>query len=110
MATEKAKSCPECGTINKLTAKVCIQCGHRFQTQFNAPAQQSSPRSKPTTKPQEEHPDSTSAISPPVDPLEGSPAPDVSSEDLDELREESPEHSDAYERLKRSLRRKDRKP
>ena len=33
----RAKRCPNCATICKLDAKVCINCGHRFQTDFSQP-------------------------------------------------------------------------
>jgi hypothetical protein len=99
MQTERKKSCPKCGTINNLEAKVCIQCGHRFRTPFRQP-----------NMPQATRNDKTDMVAPLDDPLEGSPAPDLSSEELDELRDGVPNHDDPYDRLKRSLQRKDRKP
>jgi hypothetical protein len=34
-AVKRAKRCPNCATICKLDAKVCPNCGHRFQTDFS---------------------------------------------------------------------------
>ncbi len=33
------KACPQCQTPAQLNASHCSQCGHMFQTQFNAPYQ-----------------------------------------------------------------------
>jgi len=124
-ATEK--SCPQCGTINKLSAKVCIQCGYHFQGQ-SAQDSESSPSLEigelpisqnpepPLSLPQQFEFPPTPAL-PPVskqpasnlNKLEGEVAPDLGSEELDELREESSENDLPYERLQRSLQRKQRK-
>jgi hypothetical protein len=129
-ASRKKKGCPDCGTINNIAAKVCIQCGHRFRTRFkqDAPAHApntSEPRISPNLEPPLVLPEkftsppivppqgvtnNFSSTVPTVNNPEGEPAPDIGSEELDTLREQSPENTDPYERLKLSLQRKHRKP
>ena len=126
--SEIEKSCPACGTVNKLAAKVCIQCGHRFSTRFeqNKASEPSAKISEPPvaqnpqpalTLPQAfelpSTPDLPSVSAPNIltgNSLEGEPAPDISSDELNRLREQSAENIPPYERLQRSLQRKQQKP
>ncbi len=123
---EVEKTCPHCGTINALRAKVCIQCGHRFRTQFaqTQPHGLPDPDSAVAEPPITQHPDAPLILpeefvgtARPVLPLtdnntttdevpQDEPAPAMSSDELDRLREQLDEHITPYERLQRSLRHK----
>src|SRR5262249_45253376 len=120
------KWCPQCGTVNKLVANVCIQCGHRFRTQLEGQGSgqsEATPHTEIVEPPITQNAESPLVLPPEITPpaetilppsrapnLEGEPAPDLSSDQLDSLREQSSDNADPYERLKRSLQRKRRKP
>lgn len=50
MKSAGQKWCPKCGTVNKLEAKVCIQCGRRFRTRFDTPSAPPLPPEPPITQ------------------------------------------------------------
>lgn len=111
------KWCSECGTPNHRRAKVCTHCGHRFRRQqqegavlpqiAEAPIVQTpdAPLILPeefSQTPQLDSADGQVGQSRPAN-LDGEPAPTISGDALDILREDSLDNLDAYERLKRSL-------
>jgi DNA-directed RNA polymerase subunit RPC12/RpoP len=102
--TASAKWCPKCGTERKPGAKVCSNCGYRFDTKKTPTApivQMPQPAITPTPTP-------TPPVKLPPD-LKGEPAPFMSNEELNKLRDADaePYHSNVFVRLLQQMTKKD---
>ena len=101
-ATAEAKWCPKCGTKRKPGAKVCSQCGYHFEL------------GKPGTAPIVQMPQP--AINPKPTPpppvklppdLKGEPAPFLTNEQLNQLRQGTAYHSNVFVRMLYQMTKKD---
>jgi DNA-directed RNA polymerase subunit RPC12/RpoP len=100
--TASAKWCPKCGTERKPGAKVCSNCGYRFESGKTPTApivQMPQPAITPTPTP-------TPPVKLPPD-LKGEPAPFMSNEELNKLRQAEPYHSNVFVRLLQQVTKKD---
>jgi DNA-directed RNA polymerase subunit RPC12/RpoP len=100
--TTTAKWCPKCGTKRKPGAKVCTNCGYRFESQ------------KPSAEPIVQMPQPAITPKPPTTPpvelppdLKGEPAPYISDEQLNRLRQGTAYHSNVFVRLLYQMSKKD---
>jgi len=73
----RAKTCPDCGTVNELDAKFCPMCGHRFSTDFSkAPATTPAKPAAPGEPPFVQMPSTgTVLVNPPPPPIILPPLP-----------------------------------
>ncbi|MBA3873902.1 MAG: zinc ribbon domain-containing protein [Anaerolineae bacterium] len=100
--TTSAKWCPKCGTQRKPGAKVCSNCGYHFETGKTATAPiVQMPQPAITTKPTP-----TPPVKLPPD-LKGEPAPFISNEQLNQLREGTTYHSNVFVRMLYQMTKKD---
>ncbi len=100
--TKGVKWCPQCGKKRNLQAKVCNRCGYHFEklktgtaplVQMPQPAIQAKPKPPAPVK------------LPPD--LKGEPAPYISSDEFDRLREGGVYHSNVFVRLLYQMSKKD---
>ena len=121
--SQRQKWCPQCGAPRKAGAKVCNQCGYRFKAEpVEPPLVQSNDlgvpiKVKPPEPPVKVTPRVTpTASEPPAQPaspkptdLSGEPAPYLSPEELERLRQMGTDRRDVFVRLFKSLRETKRK-
>ncbi len=97
-----AKWCPKCGAKRKPAAKVCTQCGYHFEVvKPSVPPIVQMPQPAMTPKP---------APPPPVKlppDLKGEPAPFITNEQLNQLRQGTAYHSNVFVRMLYQMTKKD---
>ena len=100
--TTAPKWCPKCGHKRKIGAKVCTQCGHHFDS------------GKPATAPIVQMPQPAIDLKPTPPPpvklppdLKGEPAPYLTNEQLNQLRQGTQYHSNVFVRLLYQMTKKD---
>ena len=97
-----AKWCPECGHKRNPGAKVCSNCGYHFDNRkSNTAAITQMPQPAVTPQPAPPQP-----IKLPPD-LKGEPAPYISNDQLDQLRQGGAYHSNVFVRLLYQMTKKD---
>lgn len=97
-----AKWCPRCGHKRKPEAKVCSNCGYHFEThKANTAAIVQTPPPATNPKPAPQQP-----VKLPPD-LKGEPAPFLSDDQLNRLRQDGPYHSNVFVRLLNQMTKKD---
>ncbi|MBI1279271.1 MAG: zinc-ribbon domain-containing protein [Anaerolineaceae bacterium] len=104
VSSTKAKWCPKCGSKRRPNAKVCSQCGYRFEVDKaspTAPPIVQMPQPAITQKPAQPPP-----VKLPPD-LKGEPAPYITDEELNKLRQGTSYHSNVFVRMLYQMTKKD---
>ncbi len=95
------KWCPQCGAQRREGAKVCSYCGYRFkELKVEPPVVQSSTLADPVTV----HNVTSAPPEPKVRDLSGEPAPYVSQDELERLRQMGGERPGVFLRLFKAIR------